>query len=62
MDDSNDDLVEAFYSGRLKTQILKQLQLERLLKGGAVIPASKLAESKELELQRVRGFEAAVTN
>jgi hypothetical protein len=62
MDDSNDDLGEVAYVGKLKTQTFKQLQLERLLKSGAVIPASKLAETKELELQRVRDFEAAVAD
>jgi hypothetical protein len=62
MDKSDDDLSELVYAGRLKTQTFKQLQLERLLKSGAVIPASKLAEAKELELQRVRDFEAAVAD
>jgi primosomal protein N' len=38
------------------------MQLERLLKSGTVVPASKLAETKELELQRVRDFEAAATD
>jgi hypothetical protein len=59
MDDSNDDLGEVAYVGKLKTQTFKQLQLERLIKSGTVIPASKLAETKELDLQRVRDFEAA---
>ena len=36
--------------------------MERLIKNGTVIPASKLAESKELELQRVRNFEAAAAD
>ena len=62
MDDPNDDLGEVAYVGKLKTQTFKQLQLERLIKSGAVIPASKLAETKELEIQRVRDFEAAVTD
>ena len=62
MDDSNNDLGEVAYVGKLKTQTFKQLQLERLLKSGAVIPASKLAETKELEIQRVRDFEAAITD
>lgn len=62
MDDSNDDLGEVAYVGKLKTQTFKQLQLERLLKSGNVIPASKLAETKSLELQRVRDFEAAATD
>jgi hypothetical protein len=62
MEDSNDDLGEVAYVGKLKTQTFKQLQLERLLKSGAVIPASKLAETKELELKRVRDFEAAAAD
>jgi len=62
MDDSNDDLGEVAYVGKLKTQTFKQLQLERLLKSGAVIPASKLAETKELELKRVRDFEVAAAD
>ena len=47
------------FAGTIKTQTFKQFQLERLIKDGTVIPASKLAEAKELELQRVRDFEAA---
>ena len=62
MDDSNDDLGEVVYAGKLKPPTFKQLQLERLIKSGTVIPASKLAETKELGLQRVRDFEAAVTD
>ena len=42
------------YAGQVKTQTFKQFQLERLIKDGTVIPASKLAEAKELELQRAR--------
>jgi hypothetical protein len=59
MGNSIDDLGEVAYVGKLQTQTFKQLQLERLLMSGAVIPASKLAEAKELELQRVRSFEQA---
>lgn len=47
------------FAGTIKTQTFKQFQLQRLIKDGVVIPASKLAESKELELQRIRDFEAA---
>jgi hypothetical protein len=47
------------FAGKMKTQTFKQFQLERLIKDGTVIPASKLADAKELELQRVRDFEAA---
>jgi len=53
------DLSNAEYAGKVKTQTFKQFQLERLIKDGKVIPASKLAEAKELELQRVRDFETA---
>ena len=56
--DSSDNS-NANYSGKIKTQTFKQFQLERLIKDGKVIPASKLAEAKERELQRVREFEAA---
>ena len=53
------DLSNVEYAGKIKTQTFKQFQLERLIKDGTVIPASKLAEAKELELQRVRDFESA---
>jgi hypothetical protein len=52
-------LGDAEYTGTIKTQTFKQFQLERLIKNGTVIPASKLAEAKALEIQRVRDFEAA---
>jgi hypothetical protein len=48
--------------GKLKTQTFKQVQLEHLIKSGTVVPATKLAETKELELQRVRDFEAAAAD
>ena len=54
-----DDLSNLEFAGKVKTQTFKQFQLERLIKDGTVIPASKLAESKEQELQRVRDFESA---
>ena len=47
------------FAGKIKVQSFKQFQLERLIKDGTVIPASKLADAKEQELQRVRDFEAA---
>ena len=47
------------FAGKIKTQTFKQFQLEQLIKDGTVIPASKLAEAKSLELQRSRDFEAA---
>jgi hypothetical protein len=62
MNDSNDDLGEVVYAGKLKTQAFRQPQLERLIKSGTVTPASKLAEIKELELKRVRDFEAAAAD
>ena len=46
------------YAGKIKTQTFKQFQQERLIKA-KVMPASKLAEAKEQELQRVRDFESA---
>jgi hypothetical protein len=48
------------FAGKVKTQTFKQFQLERLIKDSTVIPASKLAESKEQELQRSRDFEASI--
>lgn len=50
------------FAGKVKTQTFKQFQLERLIKDGTVIPASKLAEAKELELKRSRDFEAAAVD
>lgn len=50
------------FAGKVKTQTVKQFQLDRLIKSGTVIPASRLAETKELESQRVRDFEATVTD
>jgi len=48
------------FAGKIKAQTFKQFQLERLIKDGTVIPASKLAEAKDLELQRSRDFEASI--
>ena len=48
------------FAGKVKTQTFKQFQLERLIKDGTVIPASKLAEAKDLELKRAREFEASI--
>ena len=50
------------FAGKVKTQTFKQFQLERLIKDGTVIPASKLAEAKDLELQRIRDFEASIVD
>ena len=48
------------FAGKVKT--FKQFQLERLIKDGTVIPASKLADAKEQELQRTRDFNAAAVD
>jgi hypothetical protein len=53
-------LGDVVFAGKVKTQTFKQFQLERLIKDGMVIPVSKLAEVKELELQRSRDFEASI--
>lgn len=50
------------FAGKIKTQTFKQFQLERLITDGTVIPASKLAEAKDLELQRIRDFEASIVD
>jgi hypothetical protein len=55
-----DDLSGVEFAGKLKTQTFKQFQLEQLIKDGTVIPASKLAEAKDLELQRSRDFKASI--
>jgi hypothetical protein len=60
MDFDSSDNSNAHLSGKIKTQTFKQLQLERFLKEGKVIPASKLAASKGQELQRAKEFEASV--
>jgi hypothetical protein len=59
MDFDSSDNSSAKFAGNIKSQTFKQYQLERLIKDGTVIPASKLAEAKELEMQRIRDFEAA---
>lgn len=59
MDFDSSSNSDAHFAGKVKTQTFKEFQLERLIKEGKVIPASKLAEAKDLELQRVREFEAA---
>lgn len=57
---SKKGLGDAQYAGKVKTQTFKQFQLERLIQDGTVIPASKLAKAKDLELQRSRDFEASI--
>ena len=59
MDFDSSDNSNAHFAGKIKAQTFKQFQLERLIKEGKVIPASKLAEAKEQALQRIKGFEAA---
>jgi hypothetical protein len=59
---SKKGLGDVQFAGKVKTQTFKQFQLERLIKNGTVIPASKLAEAKEQELQRLRDFEAATVD
>ncbi|NQW68917.1 MAG: hypothetical protein HQ457_00900 [Betaproteobacteria bacterium] len=56
---SKKGLGDVQFAGKVKTQTFKQFQLEGLIKDGTVIPASKIAEAKEQELQRIRDFEAA---
>ena len=59
MDFDSSDNSNTKYSSKIKTQTFKQFQLDRLIKDGKVIPASKLAKAKEQALQRIRDFEAA---
>ena len=60
MDFDSSDNSSTKFAGKVKTQTFKQFQLERLIKDGTVIPASKLAEAKDLELQRSRDLEASI--
>jgi hypothetical protein len=53
-------LADVEFAGKIKTQTFKQFQLERLMKDGTIIPASRLAEAKDLELQRSRDFVASI--
>jgi hypothetical protein len=62
MDFGSSDNSTAHYSGKIRSHTFKQYQLERLIKDGTVIPASKLTEAKELELQRSRDFEASIVD
>ena len=62
MTKSKDEISYVEFAGKIKTKTFKQLQLERLIKNGTVIPASKLAENKVEELQRARGFELAAAD
>ena len=59
MDSDSSDLSDIEYAGKIKTQTFRQFQIEKLIKEGKVVPASKLAETKEQELRRIREFEAA---
>ena len=59
---SKKGLGDVQFAGKVKTQTFKQFQLERLIKDGTVIPASKLAEAKEQDLHRIRDFEAAAVD
>ena len=47
------------YLGKVKGKTKKEMAQERLLRS-SVMPASKLAEAKELELKRIRDFEASI--
>ena len=60
MDFDSSDNSSAKFTGKIKIQTFKQSQLEQLIKDGTVIPASKLDETRELELQRKRDFEASI--
>jgi len=59
MDSDSSDLSDIEYAGKIKTQTFRQFQIEKLIKEGKVVPASRLAEIKEQELERIRVFKAA---
>jgi hypothetical protein len=60
MDFNSSENSNAEYAGKIKSQTFKQYQLERLIKDGTVIPASKLDQARELKLQRRRDFEVSI--
>lgn len=60
MSKPKDGLGDVEFAGKIKTQTFKQFQLEQLIKEGKVMPASKLAQAKELEMHRIRDFEASI--
>lgn len=60
MSKPKDGLGDLEFAGKIKIQTFKQFQLERLIKEGKVMPASKLVQAKELELQRIQDFEASI--
>jgi len=57
---SKKGLSDVQFTGKVKTQTFKQFQLERLIKDGVVIPASKLAESQDEELKRSKDLLIAI--
>jgi hypothetical protein len=59
MDFDSSDNSGAHYCGEVKIKTFEEFQLERLIKEGKVMPASKLAEVKANELQRIKEFEEA---
>jgi len=56
----NRGLGDVEFAGKVQNQTFKQYQLEQFIKDSTVIPASKLAEAKDLKLQRSRDFEASI--
>ena len=60
MDFDSSDNSDAHFAGAINTQTFKQFQLERLIKEGKVIPASKLAEAKEVAEQQAALFREAI--
>ncbi|MEN9863618.1 hypothetical protein [Polynucleobacter sp. 31A-FELB] len=59
MDFDSSDNSGTHYSSKVKIKTFEEFQLERLIKEGKVMPASKLAEVKANELQRIKEFEEA---
>ena len=59
MDFDSSDNSGTHYFGKVKIKTFEEFQLEQLIKEGKVMPASKLAEVKANELQRIKEFEEA---
>jgi hypothetical protein len=59
MDFDSSDNSDAHFLGGIKMKTFKELQREKLVKDGVVVPASKLAETAKRNAQLLKDFEAA---
>ena len=59
MDFDSSDTSDAHFVGKVKMKTFKEIQREKLVKHGLVVPASKLAETAKRNAQLLKDFEAA---